>query len=115
MAETIFLSSVGSLESFVRLRGHPEPDDHWTCPVCGAENVGLYFAREARCPECREFAHPAIGSRKGVEKRLGELERESQDLHRQIGDLQDEADYVDREIVRLKALLKKKKIRQTDV
>lgn len=109
-ARTILLTSVAAIEAFVSINRPRNSDDHWVCPECGAENVGLYFARESICPECRMFAHPTIGLRKGVEKRLAELERESQDLHRRIWDMQDEADCVDREITRLKTLLKKKKV-----
>lgn len=47
----------------------------WTCPNCGTKNIGAYYARQALCAGCNEYAFPKLSSGR-VEDIITEMEKQ---------------------------------------
>jgi hypothetical protein len=69
----------------------------WTCPLCGANNIGTYYTRESPCHNCGKFCYPQLtcGSdahikNEVIKKEIKRLTNQIERIERDISDLEEE-------------------------
>jgi len=109
----ILLRSVSDLRAHIaRLPPSTDTEVWWTCPACGAKNLGIRFACSSPCAECSDYEHPPAGDTpktardlqiENLQDRIARINGEIEALEDEIWDLRYDRDRLEEQVRMLEA------------